>query len=179
MKNTSIAIGLGISTLTGIVLQSTPANAVLLTGNLANADTIASTNFVSTGTVNFKTTSFAAGGFSPVLTLFDASGNYYTAGNNEYTSVGDLNVTTNLAAGNYRAVISAFGTFFDYPTKTNFSQGFTIGGSFGIGRTSAYALDITSPTTTPVPEPFTIVGTLLGGASALRMRKRFKAINKL
>jgi hypothetical protein len=30
-----------------------------------------------------------------------------------------------------------------------------------------------------VPEPFTIVGTLLGGAAALRMRKRLKATNKL
>jgi hypothetical protein len=30
-----------------------------------------------------------------------------------------------------------------------------------------------------VPEPFTIVGTLIGGAAALRMRKRFKATNKL
>jgi hypothetical protein len=30
-----------------------------------------------------------------------------------------------------------------------------------------------------VPEPFTIVGTLLGGAAALRMRKRLKVTNKL
>jgi hypothetical protein len=34
-------------------------------------------------------------------------------------------------------------------------------------------------TPTAVPEPFTIVGTLIGGAAALRMRKRFKATNKL
>lgn len=33
--------------------------------------------------------------------------------------------------------------------------------------------------TTAVPEPFTIVGTMLGGAAALRMRKRLKATNKL
>jgi Nidogen-like len=32
---------------------------------------------------------------------------------------------------------------------------------------------------TAVPEPFTIVGTMLGGAAALRMRKRLKATNKL
>jgi hypothetical protein len=30
-----------------------------------------------------------------------------------------------------------------------------------------------------VPEPFTIVGTMLGGAAALKMRKRLKATNKL
>jgi hypothetical protein len=32
---------------------------------------------------------------------------------------------------------------------------------------------------TSVPEPFTIVGTLMGGAAALRMRKRLKVTNKL
>jgi hypothetical protein len=33
--------------------------------------------------------------------------------------------------------------------------------------------------TTAVPEPFTIVGTLIGGTTAFRMRKKFKATNKL
>ncbi len=32
---------------------------------------------------------------------------------------------------------------------------------------------------TAVPEPFTVIGTLLGAGSALKMRKRFKATNKL
>jgi hypothetical protein len=32
---------------------------------------------------------------------------------------------------------------------------------------------------TAVPEPFTIVGTMIGGAAALRMRKRLKVTNKL
>jgi hypothetical protein len=32
---------------------------------------------------------------------------------------------------------------------------------------------------TAVPEPFTIVGTMIGGAAALKMRKRLKATNKL
>jgi hypothetical protein len=32
---------------------------------------------------------------------------------------------------------------------------------------------------TSVPEPFTIVGTLIGGTTAFRMRKKFKATNKL
>jgi hypothetical protein len=34
-------------------------------------------------------------------------------------------------------------------------------------------------TPTAVPEPFTIVGTMIGGAAALKMRKRLKATNKL
>ena len=36
----------------------------------------------------------------------------------------------------------------------------------------------TDPDATPVPEPFTIVGTLIGGTAALRMRKKLKASNK-
>ncbi len=38
---------------------------------------------------------------------------------------------------------------------------------------------IITPPSTAVPEPFTIVGTLIGGATAFRMRKRLKATNKL
>jgi hypothetical protein len=32
---------------------------------------------------------------------------------------------------------------------------------------------------TSVPEPFTIIGTIVGGTAALRMRKRLKVTNKL
>ncbi len=35
------------------------------------------------------------------------------------------------------------------------------------------------PSSTSVPEPFTIVGTLVGGATAFRMRKRLKSVNKI
>jgi hypothetical protein len=38
---------------------------------------------------------------------------------------------------------------------------------------------VVNPPTTAVPEPFTIVGTMIGGAAALRIRKRLKATNKL
>ncbi len=36
-----------------------------------------------------------------------------------------------------------------------------------------------SNTTTAVPEPFTIVGTLIGGSAALRMRKKLAALTKV
>ena len=32
------------------------------------------------------------------------------------------------------------------------------------------------PTPTAVPEPFTIIGTIIGGTAAFRMRKKLKAI---
>ncbi|WP_309744280.1 PEP-CTERM sorting domain-containing protein [Chamaesiphon sp. OTE_20_metabat_361] len=38
---------------------------------------------------------------------------------------------------------------------------------------------ITPPGVTAVPEPFTIVGTLIGATAAYRTRKRLKATNKL
>jgi hypothetical protein len=38
---------------------------------------------------------------------------------------------------------------------------------------------VTPPSSQQVPEPFTIIGTLMGSASAFRMRKRLKATNKL
>jgi hypothetical protein len=37
---------------------------------------------------------------------------------------------------------------------------------------------VVNPPTTAVPEPFTIVGTMIGGAAALKIRKRLKATNK-
>lgn len=40
-------------------------------------------------------------------------------------------------------------------------------------------VSIANANATAVPEPFTIIGTLLGAGSALKMRKRFKATNKL
>jgi hypothetical protein len=51
----------------------------------------------------------------------------------------------------------------------NFSDGNSVGGG-GYNFTVAPVA---------VPEPFTIIGTMLGGAAALRMRKRLKAENKL
>ncbi|WP_396133686.1 PEP-CTERM sorting domain-containing protein [Chamaesiphon sp. OTE_75_metabat_556] len=31
---------------------------------------------------------------------------------------------------------------------------------------------------TAAPEPFTIIGTLVGGTAAIRMRKKLKSVNK-
>jgi hypothetical protein len=37
----------------------------------------------------------------------------------------------------------------------------------------------TNPDATAVPEPFTIIGTLIGGTAAVRMRKKLKATTKI
>jgi hypothetical protein len=43
-----------------------------------------------------------------------------------------------------------------------------------LGITLGY--DAPAPTSTAVPEPFTVVGTIVGGAAALRMRKKLKSV---
>jgi hypothetical protein len=49
----------------------------------------------------------------------------------------------------------------------------------GVNITARAGVNAPPPAPTDVPEPFTIVGTLMGGAAALRMRKRLKVTNKL
>jgi hypothetical protein len=50
---------------------------------------------------------------------------------------------------------------------------FTLGDIVGRGTgTFGITASTLAPTTTAVPEPFTIVGTILGGTAALRMRKK-------
>ena len=51
---------------------------------------------------------------------------------------------------------------------------FRLGGSFIVAAGRQYAADpIADPTA--VPEPFTIIGTIVGGSAALRMRKKLKS----
>jgi hypothetical protein len=51
------------------------------------------------------------------------------------------------------------------------------------GRHDPYALFldnvvVNAAASTAVPEPFTVVGTLIGGATAIRMRKKLKSADK-
>jgi Protein of unknown function (DUF642) len=56
------------------------------------------------------------------------------------------------------------------------SNAFNSGNNF-VGLDNVQISTVSSPTS--VPEPFTTIGTLVGGAAAFRMRKKFKATNKL
>jgi hypothetical protein len=49
----------------------------------------------------------------------------------------------------------------------------------GVNITARAGVNAPPPPSTNVPEPFTIVGTLIGSAAAYRMRKRLKVTNKL
>jgi hypothetical protein len=69
-------------------------------------------------------------------------------------------------------------TIINYTPSTNSSTNFAT--ATGGLQFSALAFDLSSPvSTTSVPEPFTIVGTLMGGAAAYRMRRKYQATNKM
>jgi hypothetical protein len=59
---------------------------------------------------------------------------------------------------------------------------FFVTSSFSTGGSGTYTNTITGPgnvsTATAAPEPFTIIGTLVGGTAAMRMRKKLKSVNK-
>jgi hypothetical protein len=184
MNTSKLTKFLGIAAATvGSIVTTTPAFGVTLgtlNGTLNDADAIANVIFTAPNTpVNFKTTSYSTENFSPVLTLFDASDNYF----NEYIDVEDLDFDLTLTPGNYRAVISTFGRFFDSSgTNQNFSAGFSGAGDFGFNasgtapRGANYALTISTLTTaTAIPEPSSLVGTVLVGFGVVLFRRKLSA----
>ena len=52
-------------------------------------------------------------------------------------------------------------------------------GDIGRAIEQKLRIELAPPSTTAVPEPFTVIGTLLGSVAAFRMRKRFKATNNM
>jgi hypothetical protein len=79
-------------------------------------------------------------------------------------------------------VVDSFSSATDFRIANNF-YGFT-GVTFDAIRVSAGGptlidnIQFTSATAQNVPEPFTIIGTLVGGTAAVRMRKKLKSVNK-
>jgi Nidogen-like len=73
------------------------------------------------------------------------------------------------------------GAFLDGGSKSLVANSLNSDGVLGRYVFSARngAVVVTPPNPTAAPEPFTIIGTLLGGAAAFRMKKRLKVTNKL
>ena len=197
--------GFAVTSLTAVMMLGTEqvhAADFSYTGTLNSPNDFQSFFFTATGgsTVNLRTYSYAggtnaagtiipAGGFDPILSLFDSSDALIQTVDDGPLPVPadpvsgarfDTNFSQVLAAGNYRVVVSQFSNFAIGP---NFSNGFGSSQTSFNNRTANLAFDITgvdasTGPSTAVPEPFTIVGTLIGGTTALRMRKKLKAINK-
>lgn len=208
IKNFTIATILGMAaTTTAMVLGSAPADAAnfSFTGNLANSNDNQSFFFTANGasTVNLRSYSYAggtnaagtviaAGGFDPILSLFDGTDTLLQTVDDGPGPVPadpttgaryDTNFSQALAAGNYRVVISQFSNF---ATGPNFSNGFrgTNGPGFGNGRTSAWAFDVlnveqaSTPTATSVPEPADLLGTVVAGVAVIGLKRKLSSGKK-
>jgi hypothetical protein len=122
---------LGIAS-TGIVLASAPARAANFSflENLNGVNDTPSFLLVDDGfsTVNIQSSSYANGGFDPILTLFDTNDNFVLKQEDiVQLNLLDFQLTQVLPAENYRAVISAFANF---ASRSNFTSGFGGGGDF-------------------------------------------------
>jgi hypothetical protein len=202
MLKTKVAMMRGVVAVTTATLApSNSAAAATLTyaGALANPNSIDSFFFTSDGSSNatFKSYSynggtstvgatFGGGGFNPLLTIFGPIVvNPTTTLQDQYLfeidrlpAAGDISFTTTgrLASGNYRAVISVAPNFAQGGT---FDDGFTnTNTTFGSGRNSFYAFDISgSGVTASVPEPTSIIGTMLAGMAAIKLKRKLSASN--
>lgn len=168
------------------------AEYTIVSGNLTADDDVQSTPFSTTQTENylFFTTSYAggtnadgtttaAGGFDPILTLFDSSGNTINYNDDDTTGFVGTDPTTGLAADSYFAQVLGPGTYtlsiseYDNFATTNSSSWSEAGNSdftsnfsnpfnplpgpfldqTGDQRTSSYTYDIVSTPLPTVPEP--------------------------
>jgi hypothetical protein len=186
-----------------ISLALTPplrADTLSYTGNFVSDDVVQTFNFnvASQGLVTFQTFGYAggingagnaiaAGGFDPLVSLFDSAGDFLAFNNDgSCVQVGTDATTLNcfdaylplvLDAGSYTLALTENDNLAVGPT---FADGFTQAGNgnftcaefMGIPggfcdaspsqRNSAWALDVTTPATAPVPEPSTYALLLSG-----------------
>ena len=170
-----------------LAVSRADASPITYTGALANDSDSFLLSFSSTSTqaFTFTTTSFASGGFLPVLTLFSASGGTPIAFAETDTS--DVSIAQTLGPGSYLLYLTqdpnvfgstlAAGTLFaNMPTLTGDICG--NGGQFqnvfdGCSqRTSSYALTANSTAVAATPEPATWLLLLPPVAFAFAMRRR-------
>lgn len=141
-------------------------------GTFAADNTVFTTSFASASNqiYNFSTSSFAAGGFTPVLTLFSATGGNPIAF--AETGVSDVSFSSQLAPGNYILALSEDPNVFttNYAAGTLFASNPTITGDLcGVSggtflnlidcsqHTGNYAFAISSTAVTPEPSTWLLV----------------------
>lgn len=178
--------GLAFVALCSLMVPRAQADPLNASGNFAADNSTFSTSFTTatTQTYTFTTTSFASGGFVPVLTLFNATGGVPIAF--AETDNSDVSLTEVLGPGDYLLYLTedpnVFTTtladgplFAGSPTITGDTCSVS-GGTFlnvfdGCSqRTSAYALTSTSVAATP--EPATWLLMLPPAALLLLSRRR-------
>ena len=155
--------------LLGFAVTHEALAAPLASGSFSNDDSFYSYSFTSTsaGIFNFNTTSYAGGGFAPVLTLFNSITGAEIS--NAGSGTGDVAISSVLSASSYILYLTEFPNV----AVGRLSDGFLFTGSPAITgdlcgmpgskfldtssapcrqRTANYAVNLT---TAPVPEPAT------------------------
>jgi sugar lactone lactonase YvrE len=128
----------------------------------------------------------------PFGLVFDANGNLLVSNTiTDGTTINLINPNDGSILDTYTGfnapaglVFDANGDFYvadrDSGNVYNFAPDGSVRNTFsGFNKPFALAFAPDAPTPTAVPEPFTVIGTLIGGAAAFRMRKRLKVTNKL
>jgi sugar lactone lactonase YvrE len=134
---------------------------------------------------------FSSLGYYPFGLVFDANGNLLVS-NTGGTTIDLVDPNNGFILDTYTTVFNApaglvfdaDGDFFVADSGSGNVYEFAPDGSVrstfsGFDQPFALAFAPDAPTPTAVPEPFTVIGTLIGGTAALRMRKRLKVTNKL
>ncbi len=97
----------------------------------------------------------------PVISTYDSSNNLLSSFNLETTPGGKISTPGQTDVFIFRGIAESSAVI----------SSFRLSGANIVAAGSAYNL----PASTSVPEPFTIIGTLVGGSAALRMRKKLKS----
>ncbi len=183
-------LGLTASTIvaTAALLQSAPAQAIELVSNGDFNNGL--TDWTSVGNVsvqnllgnNFARLGTGSGSLSQSLstvvgTNYTLSYDFATFGslNGRFESSINGNVLSTLGPG-ILPTLTSFSFNFVGTGTDNLSFNFSnVGTLFRLGVDN---VSVQGPATTSVPEPFTVVGTLVGGTAALRMKKKLKSSAK-
>lgn len=170
----ALSLGLALAAVTPLA----HADSFAQTGTFAGDDSVYTLNINNTGfqTYSFMTSSYAAGGFVPVLTLFNSNGQIL---DNNGSGSSEAMLTDTLSAGSYFLTLSEFPNFVANGSNVdpnNIAAGYqfygdpTITGELyngqsisfidditGQQRTSSYALTGSSVAATPEPASWLLV----------------------
>ncbi len=128
--------------------------------------------------VQYNTNITNAAGWTNIGSGYTASITNFVTGNIDFSAITGANNDPNFGI----RLVSAYDPALPAGTYASATQvagaDVAYNNSSGNWRFDNVVLSGTASATTAVPEPFTIVGTLIGGAAAFRMRKRLKVENK-
>lgn len=175
-----------IAAIAAATLVSTAASAVSFSGTFRQDNGKAGFFFYlnAPGTVTIESTGNAAGGFDPVLSLYDSAGLGIAFNDDQDVGIADPKLVESLSAGRYTVYLTQYDNFgpaslglpFNFDDQPNFRGGFI--DFFGNQRTGDWALSIDGASNAgAVPETASWVMLIAGfGLVGAAMRRRAQPI---